>query len=1002
MRRTVVVSFWAFWVGAASVSAQVSPGTAELALTVAGGTAEQVSLDSEGSFLAAWRSANLSRFFVDRFDAEGRPLGPRRSVEAPDPSAQLLADASGRLVMVYVRKEPSGERTLLAQGFDEAGFPRGGPRVVAEPGEGRIGELDTAIDAAGDVAVVWKRTGTNRLRARFLDPAGNPRGPQFRLDDSMGLAEVYPRVASHPNGRFVVLWRQFQVFGTLDRVVARCYDSQGQTMGDPVVISHPKLLAGSETALAVFADGGFVAAWATDEGDVRLRRFDAAGAALGDERVGPAGRSSRQVLPALAADAEGGFLLTWVEDGPSYLWTGVSKGRRFDATGAPLGGDFELSLAESSGPVPAAINTSGDALLLLASNRLYRRVLPGGAPAGILQLVDLPGQPFSQVAEDDVTVEVGVARTGGTCGQVRVEYFTGAGSGKTATAGEDYMAAAGELIFEDGESRKSFPLTILEDDEREGRESFTVGLRDPTPGATLRAPATVEVSLYDDETTRPDEVPAPPQGAEIEVSAEASGRSPRVAMAEDGSFLVVWQYGDGQDESIAGRLFGADGEPRGSELAVASMPASYSFHSAVDALPDGRFLVVWGTRSSFSAGGDTVLGARWVDSAGQMSSEVVLGRDEEVLSLDVAADRNGRFVVSWGSYLYRVENNVSLRRFDAAGGPLGPASEFQTRGSTSLGVASTESGESVLVWNHGTQLMAQPYDASGRPVGGAVFTIDDSTLPSKESRSAPRPAHQGAGGLVVVWEGETLDGDPTDGIQAVTGRDAFIRFFAAGPAPRTEVLHLDSFQPGDQTVPRLAVSARGDVVAVWESTGELDSGHRAVLARRFSAAGQLLGSRFAVNPGARPQGSPDVASDAAGNFVVVYEAEDVPGEPRIFAQRFTAPSSCTRDEVLCLQGDRFELEVSWRDGRGGSGRGHAVELTADTGAFWFFGPQNVELVVKVLDGREINNHYWVFYGSLSNVEYELVVRDKVTGASKTYVNQEGRFASAGDVTALPP
>ncbi len=53
---------------------------------------------------------------------------------------------------------------------------------------------------------------------------------------------------------------------------------------------------------------------------------------------------------------------------------------------------------------------------------------------GILQLTDLP-EPFSQVAEDDVTIEVGVARTGGTSGQVLVEYFTADGSEKNRHPG---------------------------------------------------------------------------------------------------------------------------------------------------------------------------------------------------------------------------------------------------------------------------------------------------------------------------------------------------------------------------------------------------------------------------------------------------------------------------------------------------------------------------------------------------------------------------------------
>jgi hypothetical protein len=64
-------------------------------------------------------------------------------------------------------------------------------------------------------------------------------------------------------------------------------------------------------------------------------------------------------------------------------------------------------------------------------------------------------------------------------------------------------------------------------------------------------------------------------------------------------------------------------------------------------------------------------------------------------------------------------------------------------------------------------------------------------------------------------------------------------------------------------------------------------------------------------------------------------------------------------------------------------------------------PRRVEVVVKVLDGRAINGHFWVFYGSLSNVEFTLQVTDVVTGESRIYFNPLGTFASVGDIEAVP-
>ncbi|MCB1035270.1 MAG: hypothetical protein KDD47_15690, partial [Acidobacteria bacterium] len=93
------------------------------------------------------------------------------------------------------------------------------------------------------------------------------------------------------------------------------------------------------------------------------------------------------------------------------------------------------------------------------------------------------------------------------------------------------------------------------------------------------------------------------------------------------------------------------------------------------------------------------------------------------------------------------------------------------------------------------------------------------------------------------------------------------------------------------------------------------------------------------------------------------------------------------DTTLCLNNDRFRVEVNWRNVAGTTGQGHGVELTGDTGYFWFFNPSNVEMVVKVLNGCPSTfNSYWVFAGGLTNVEVEMVVTDTEHDEVRTYTN----------------
>ncbi len=119
------------------------------------------------------------------------------------------------------------------------------------------------------------------------------------------------------------------------------------------------------------------------------------------------------------------------------------------------------------------------------------------------------------------------------------------------------------------------------------------------------------------------------------------------------------------------------------------------------------------------------------------------------------------------------------------------------------------------------------------------------------------------------------------------------------------------------------------------------------------------------------------------------------------ASTSTVSDSCESATSLCLL-RRFRLEAEWRDFEDHRGVGHPVQLTSDSGYFWFFGPDNVELAIKVLDGLVVNGHFWVYYGALSNVEFTVTVTDTETGNTRVYFNPAGVFASVGDTEALPP
>ncbi|MBW8876052.1 MAG: fibronectin type III domain-containing protein [Acidobacteria bacterium] len=104
---------------------------------------------------------------------------------------------------------------------------------------------------------------------------------------------------------------------------------------------------------------------------------------------------------------------------------------------------------------------------------------------------------------------------------------------------------------------------------------------------------------------------------------------------------------------------------------------------------------------------------------------------------------------------------------------------------------------------------------------------------------------------------------------------------------------------------------------------------------------------------------------------------------------------------LCLFGGRFQATVTWHTPDGHTGAGTPLTLTDVSGMFWFFDPTNVELVVKVIDARTLNGKFWVFYGALSDVQYDLTVTDTTTGFSHTYHNNQGNLCGKGDTGTFP-
>jgi hypothetical protein len=137
---------------------------------------------------------------------------------------------------------------------------------------------------------------------------------------------------------------------------------------------------------------------------------------------------------------------------------------------------------------------------------------------------------------------------------------------------------------------------------------------------------------------------------------------------------------------------------------------------------------------------------------------------------------------------------------------------------------------------------------------------------------------------------------------------------------------------------------------------------------------------------------------AAGNvYLQIYSLDHPEGELR------GQVAGCWNDlHHLCLNRERFAVELTATYPSGTVVAAQAIPETPDSGMFFFQRPDNRELLIKVLAGCALNGHWWVFFSATTNVGLELRVTDTRSGLVRTYTNPPGQAAQPVlDTAAFP-
>src|SRR5258706_3976252 len=146
----------------------------------------------------------------------------------------------------------------------------------------------------------------------------------------------------------------------------------------------------------------------------------------------------------------------------------------------------------------------------------------------------------------------------------------------------------------------------------------------------------------------------------------------------------------------------------------------------------------------------------------------------------------------------------------------------------------------------------------------------------------PAVAATTSGGFVVVWNGPSPTGGPYGDILGQ-------RYSGAGARLGTE-FRVNSYTTGGRSVAAVSSDSSGNFVVVWEGVGTGEAGSSyGIFGQRFSSAGVRLGQEFRVNSYTTgSQLNPSVASDAAGDFVVVWQGPGQTDGDGILGQRYAA------------------------------------------------------------------------------------------------------------------
>ncbi|MBK3734306.1 hypothetical protein GAY29_14555, partial [Azospirillum brasilense] len=600
-------------------------------------------------------SWNQGGLFAQRYDANGVAVGSQITLSTimpkNGPNATTLAD--GSVFVVWHPYSPD----VYGQRFDAEGRPLTGVFSLQTYSVG--GDVSaphvTALSNGGYV-VTWATVtnGVNRgwdVYAQVYSAGNTAVGGTILVSNiNAPYEQKQSAVAGLADGGFVVVSTSSPQDGSGNGIFLKRYSATGQLRSGEVLVNSYTYGDQQQPSVVALADGGYMVAWTSADQDgsgygVYAQRFDAAGNKVGGDFLLEQAAAGHQVQPALAARPDGGFVAAWAgQDGSGY---GV-KVREFTASGtAPVFETETVFLQTGHSTLAAALlrpdHAQGDAFATTGLQRITR-----------YEFVDTNASTNSGHFELD-----GVAQASGQTIAVTGEELGGLRFVAGSTAGTDsiLVRVSDGIRWSDWEAGAVKTLapspSLVAGDESAVNTTVASDQSQPSVAVLANGTQVVAWTSYGQDGNgygiyaRRLDANGQPLGPEFRVNSLTALNEdiPSVVALGDGGFMVFWrEYLDANSWNQGGvfaQRYDANGVAVGSQITLTTtMPKD---GPRATTLVDGSVIVVWYPYTDnilaqrFDAEGRPTTGAFYVNTynAGGVGAP------------HVTALSNGGYVVTW-------------------------------------------------------------------------------------------------------------------------------------------------------------------------------------------------------------------------------------------------------------------------------------------------------------------------------------------------------------------